>query len=99
MNRPTVVRTKTLGAAMVTLAFMLAGAGWTQAQDADRVDKTSKSSFSDTLKKLETALKSEGTMIVATIDHRNMLTMVGTKIEARRPSSSARPPWARCCSR
>lgn len=80
MNRPTVVRTKTLGAAMVTLAFILTGADWTQAQDADRVDKTSRSSFSDTLKKLETALKSEGTMIVATIDHRNMLTMVGTKI-------------------
>lgn len=75
-----VVRMKALTVAAAALAFLLAGPVWAQAQDPDRVDKTSRSSFSDTLKKLETALKSEGTMIVAQIDHRNMLTMVGTRI-------------------
>lgn len=77
----TVVRKNGLAVAAATLAFTVTGAVWAQVQDTDRVDKTSRFSFSETLKKLETALKSEGAMIVARIDHRNMLTMVGTKIK------------------
>ncbi len=40
----------------------------------------SSSSFGDTLKKLESVLKTEHMMIVARVDHRNMLSMVGAKI-------------------
>jgi uncharacterized protein (DUF302 family) len=70
------VRVIVVALALVASAITPAGA-----QDPDRVDKVSKSSFSDTLKKVETALRAEGMMIVARIDHRNMLSMVGAKIK------------------
>lgn len=66
---------------VVALALVAVATTRGYAQDPDRVDKVSKSSFSDTLKKAETALRAEGTMIVARIDHRNMLSMVGAKIK------------------
>lgn len=64
------------------LGVLLAGTTgtWAQGAETGRVDKRSTRSFKDTLKKLETALKAEGMMIVAKIDHRNMLSMVGAKI-------------------
>lgn len=51
------------------------------AGDPNRVDKVSNKSFNNTVKALEKALKSEGMMIVATIDHQNMLKMVGAEIK------------------
>lgn len=71
------------GVRVVFVALALVAAATTRgyAQDADRVDKVSRSSFSDTLKKVESALKAEHMMIVARIDHKNMLSMVGAKIK------------------
>ncbi len=63
--------------ALAVVALLASGA---QAQDPDRVDKVSQSSFADTLKKLDSTLKAEHMMIVAKIDHKNMLSMVGAKI-------------------
>lgn len=71
------------GARVMVVALALVAVATTRgyAQDPDRVDKVSKSSFSDTLKKAETALRAEGMMIVARIDHKNMLSMVGASIK------------------
>ena len=70
-------------AVTVTLALVTFGApaAWGQAGDGTRVDKPSRSSFSDTFKKLEATLKAEHMMVVAKIDHKNMLSMVGAKIK------------------
>ncbi len=63
------------------LFLAMAPAAWGQTSGGtNRVDKTSKSSFKDTVKKVEAALKAEHMMIVAKIDHKNMLSMVGAKI-------------------
>ena len=62
----------------VALAAMVTSA---RAQDPDRVDKVSKGTFATTLKNVESALKAEHMMIVARVDHKNMLSMVGAKIE------------------
>lgn len=68
----------TLGVALLAATSGPAtGAG----ADVTRVDKTSKKSFSDTLKAVEKAVESEGMMIVAKIDHKNMLSMVGATIK------------------
>lgn len=46
----------------------------------ERVDVVSTHDFSSTVKNLDRALKAEGMMIVARIDHQNMLSMMGAKI-------------------
>lgn len=66
---------------VIALAVVALVAPGAQAQDPDRVDKVSHSSFADTLKKLDSTLKAEHMMIVATVDHRNMLSMLGAKIK------------------
>lgn len=50
------------------------------AADATRVDKESSKNFAATVKAVETTLQSQGFMIVAKIDHQNMLQMVGAKL-------------------
>lgn len=45
-----------------------------------RVDTESKKGFKQTVEAVEKAVKSRGMMVVAKIDHQNMLTMVGVKI-------------------
>ena len=68
--------------AVLTLAIVLLGGGslaW--AQSLVRVDKVSNSGFEKTAKQLETALKSRGMMVIATIDHQNMMKMVGGSIK------------------
>lgn len=77
------VRVSWAGIRLPVIALALVAAATTPgyAQDPDRVDKASKGSFSDTLKKTESALKAEHMMIVARIDHRNMLSMVGARIK------------------
>lgn len=47
----------------------------------DRVDKISSKGFAATVKAVETTLQRNGFMVVATINHQNMLTMVGAKIK------------------
>lgn len=65
----------------IALAVVALVAPSAQAQDPDRVDKVSRSSFADTLKKLDSTLKAEHMMIVAKVDHKNMLSMVGARIK------------------
>lgn len=71
---------KSVSVGFLVIAVALSGVARAQGGDPSRVDKISRSSFSQTLKKLESALKAEHMMIVAKIDHKNMLSMVGAKI-------------------
>ncbi|MEW6321327.1 MAG: DUF302 domain-containing protein [Acidobacteriota bacterium] len=65
---------------MLAVAAVALFAGAAQAQDPDRVDKVSRSSFAETLRKVDAALQAEHMMVVARIDHKNMLSMIGTRI-------------------
>lgn len=46
----------------------------------ERVDVVSSKNFKQTVETLNKTIKSKGMMVVATVDHQNMLKMVGTKI-------------------
>jgi uncharacterized protein (DUF302 family) len=61
------------------------------AQTTDRVDKVSNGDFARTVKQLETAIKQRGLMIVATIDHQNMLRMVGGNIRGAKTLEFGKP--------
>lgn len=83
-------RTMTRGRGILcalTAFLLLPGFSFTQ----DRVDKVSNKSFAETVKAVETTLKKNGFMIVATIDHQNMLTMVGTKIKGSKTIEFGKP--------
>lgn len=70
------------GASAIAVALLVASAGRAEsAGDPNRVDKASNKSFSDTLKAVEKTIESEGMMVVAKVDHKNMLSMVGAKIK------------------
>jgi uncharacterized protein (DUF302 family) len=71
---------RNFGRTFTTAAMLGLAALPSWSQGADRVDKTSNLSFSDTVKKVEAVLKGEHMMVVAKIDHQNMLKMVGAKI-------------------
>lgn len=58
--------------AVSTMAFVIA---------QERVDVASSKNFKQTVEELNKTIKSKGMMIVATIDHQNMLKMVGTSIK------------------
>ena len=78
--------------AVLTLAIVLLGAGslaW--AQSPVRVDQVSNGGFEKTVKQLETALKARGMMIVATIDHQNMMRMVGGSIKGSKTFEFGKP--------
>lgn len=62
-------------------AALLIFSGAVFAQYQDRVDKVSNKNFAATVKAVETALQSNGFMVVATIDHQNMLRMVGATLK------------------
>ncbi len=67
---------------MTTLALaltaILAGVGpVANAQSLSRVDQVSHSDFAKTVSQVKAAIQSKGLMIVATIDHQNMMRMVG----------------------
>lgn len=70
--------------AVTTITLSAAAAG-------DRVDKVSNSGFAQTVKQLETAIKKRGMMIVATIDHQNMLVMVGASIKGSKTIEFGKP--------
>ncbi|MBI4325905.1 MAG: DUF302 domain-containing protein [Chloroflexi bacterium] len=67
--------------AVASLLGISALTGAAQSTDANRVDQVSTKSFSDTLKAVEKTVKSEGMMVVAKIDHKKMLAMVGATIK------------------
>ncbi len=60
---------------------LLASAVLAGAEPVNRVDWESSSGFAQTVQRVETALKSKGMMIVATVDHQNMMRMVGASIK------------------
>jgi len=72
-------RTQAIGLAVVFVLLGTAALVW--GEPANRVDKVSNADFTRTVQRLETALKSQGMMIVATIDHQNMMRMVGSSIK------------------
>jgi uncharacterized protein (DUF302 family) len=77
-----------------TLALMVAALGaasLVDAEPANRVDKISNSDFARTVQQLETALKAKGMMIVATIDHQNMMRMVGVSLKGSKTIEFGKP--------
>jgi uncharacterized protein (DUF302 family) len=65
---------------VATLAFLLLLGQSTLAYAAAtlvRIDQVSHSDFARTVQQIKTAIESRGQMIVATIDHQNMLRMLG----------------------
>lgn len=87
------MKTKILFSFLALFLVPIFSSGSSVAQTANlvRVDKVSASSFDKTLKQLETALKSRGMMIVATVDHQNMLSMVGTRIKGSKTLEFGKP--------
>ncbi len=57
----------------------------------ERIDKVSTKDFDATFKAIEKTLKAKGFMIVATVDHQNMLTMVGIKIKGSKTIEFGKP--------
>jgi uncharacterized protein (DUF302 family) len=87
----TMKRTMT-GVVVLTIAVALMGwAGLAFAQSPDRVDRVSSSNFEKTVKQLETALKGHGMMVVATLDHQNMLRMVGANVPGSKTLEFGKP--------
>jgi uncharacterized protein (DUF302 family) len=56
-----------------------------------RIDAVSNTTFDKTVKQLETAIRGRGMMIVATIDHQNMLRMVGANIKGSKTLEFGKP--------
>ncbi len=78
---------KQLGLVLLLVAFAFG----TTAAAQDRVDKVSGKDFSTTVKQVETAIKKQAAMIVATIDHQNMLRMVGASIKGAKTIEFGKP--------
>ncbi len=76
-----------LGLILLLTAFAFG----TTAAAQDRVDKVSNKDFSTTVKQLETAIKGHAAMIVATIDHQNMLRMVGASTKGAKTIEFGKP--------
>ena len=77
---------------VLTLAIVvLGGTSLAWAQSLVRVDKVSSSDFARTVQQLETALKGKGMMIVAAIDHQNMMKMVGGSIKGSKTFEFGKP--------
>ena len=77
---------------VLTVAVVLMGwAGQVFAQAPERVDRVSSSDFEKTVKQLETTLKGRGMMIVATLDHQNMLRMVGANVRGSKALEFGKP--------
>lgn len=80
------------------LVIVLLGFGLTalmsqlsQSQETNRIEAISKYGFDKTVDNLTKAIKSRGMMIVATIDHQNMLSMVGVKIKGAKTIEFGKP--------
>ena len=84
------MRVKTIGALAVALT-LLGSAALVSAQPANRVDQVSNKGFPETVQRVETALKGKGMMIVATIDHQNMMRMVGASMKGSKTIEFGKP--------
>lgn len=76
-----------LTVALFLVAFGLAVTATAQ----DRVDKVSVKDFSTTVKQAEMAIKKRAAMIVATVDHQNMLRMVGASVRGSKAIEFGKP--------
>jgi uncharacterized protein (DUF302 family) len=79
------------GFALALVLAALGAASLVHAEPANRVDKVSNSDFARTVQQLETALKGKGMMIVATIDHQNMMRMVGASLKGSKTIEFGKP--------
>ena len=77
--------------ALFLVVIFSSGSALAQTASLVRVDKVSRSSFDKTVSQLETALKSRGMMIVATVDHQNMMSMVGVRIKGSKTLEFGKP--------
>lgn len=77
--------------ALVFLMFNAVSFAQDAAGGLARVDKVSSKDFAATVKAAEAALKSHGFMIMATIDHQNMLQMVGARIKGSKTIEFGKP--------
>jgi uncharacterized protein (DUF302 family) len=76
----------------VGAVLALVSTGLIGAQTAtDRIDVQSRKSFKATVDGLTKALKQKGMMVVATIDHQNMLRMVGASIKGSKTIEFGKP--------
>jgi uncharacterized protein (DUF302 family) len=79
---------------ILVLTMVVGFFGWSEralAQAAERVDRVSNRGFEQTVKQLETALKGHGMMVVATVDHQNMLRMVGANVHGSKTLEFGKP--------
>jgi len=83
------IPSRAIHAVTVLLLAVFVPASTSLAQD--RVDKVSAKGFDATVKAIEKTLKSNGFMIVATVDHQNMLKMVGAKIKGAKTIEFGKP--------
>ncbi len=80
----------------LSLGVVLVGsAALAHAQPGNRIDKISTVAFGRTVQQLETALKRRGVMIVATIDHQNMMRMVGVTMKGSKTIEFGKPDMGR----
>lgn len=77
--------------ASTAAVLLLTLSGLALADDKDRIDKVSNKTFTATVSAIETGLKSQGFMIVATIDHQNMLRMVGASLKGSKTIEFGKP--------
>lgn len=76
----------------IMLAVFLMSLGMTaQAEVANRGDVVSKWAFNKTVQTLTKIIESKGMMVVATIDHQNMLSMVGARINGSKTIEFGKP--------
>lgn len=81
----------TIGKGLALAVMLVGSAALAHAEPANRVDKISTSDFARTVQQLETALKAKGMMIVATIDHQNMMRMVGANLKGAKTIEFGKP--------
>jgi uncharacterized protein (DUF302 family) len=81
----------TIGKGLALAIVLVGSAALAHAEPANRVDKVSNSDFARTVQQLETALKGKGMMIVATIDHQNMMRMVGANLKGSKTVEFGKP--------
>ena len=77
--------------ALALVLALLGAVGLARAEPVNRVDKVSNNDFARTVQQLETALKGKGMMIVATIDHQNMMRMVGANLKGAKTIEFGKP--------
>ena len=77
--------------AVAVVAAMIGAVALAHGEPANRADRVSNSDFARTVQQLETALKGKGMMIVATIDHQNMMRMVGANLKGSKTIEFGKP--------